>query len=182
MKRMQTIPGILLRCIKGFVLLAVPSATLAQAGFASCYATPQAAIRAATTGSAAPTIASKSGYEVIRIKSDRLLGTNWAEVGRCFHPEWSTLSFPVSKLSLEIMSRTAAGSVSAPILVRAGDSVRLFRREPFLQIEVAGISEGTAGLGGTVRVRLVTRSSAASSAPEELTGVVRGRSVVEMTP
>jgi hypothetical protein len=60
--------------------------------------------------------------------------------------------------------------------------VRLWKQEDLLRIEVAGVSEESAGLGQTVRVRLLRGNTDDQSISEHFSGVVRGPSNVEMLP
>jgi hypothetical protein len=60
--------------------------------------------------------------------------------------------------------------------------VQLWRRESLLRIEVVGISEESGGLGKTIRVRLLPRNTDDQAVPEQVSGVVRGPSNVEMQP
>jgi Chaperone for flagella basal body P-ring formation len=159
---------------------------LSAPGFAQavCYDTPHSAIDAVGTNSLIPSTSNNSGYKVLKIQSDSVLRQRWAIVSDCSHPEWPELALRVTgKSEIDLPQETATFSVknikTAPI-VHAGDVVQLWRQEPFLRIEILGVSEETADLGKTIRVRLLHKDSNDQSAPEHLSGVVRGPFSVEI--
>ena len=171
--------ALLLRFRRQAVVLLLQSVTFA---WASCYDTPKAAIDASHSDVALALAAAKGGYKVVRAQTDPLLGQRWVMVARCDHPEWPLLEFPGETTSSIEPSKLRPGSDTSPVVVHAGETVRLWRRESLLQIEVAGISEQNGSLGKTVRVRLLKGGSESSSSPEEFTGVVKGPADVEMEP
>jgi hypothetical protein len=71
--------------------------------------------------------------------------------------------------------------VNTPV-VRAGEIVQLWRQEPLLRIEVAGIAEQSGAMGERIHVRLLHRNDGNPADEAELTGVVRGHAEVEMQP
>ncbi len=172
----------LIRNHRLFLIVAILLAVFPFAGRAACYRTPQAAIDRALTDAVMNAEADATGYKLVRIKRDPMLGRSWAVVARCSHPEWATQAFPVFHLSSMEISPALSGTIHSSVLIHAGDPVRFSRHEALLQIEVAGISEESGSLGGTVRVRISHTSADNPSAAEELTGIVRGPSEVEMKP
>jgi hypothetical protein len=152
---------------------------------AACYDTPHMAVEAFVTGSSVVP-ALKGGYQVVRIEPDPVLGRRWVTIASCTHPEW-----PISALLVP-----GGGSVASPSgaqhvltdnvtkapLVRAGEVVRMWRQEKLLRMEFAGVSEESGGLGKTIRVRLLRRSTDDQSIPEQFSGIIRGPSDVEMQP
>jgi hypothetical protein len=165
--------------------VALRGVSLAGSAHAACYNTPHMAIEASVTGSlVSPAL--KGGYQVARIESDSVLGQRWVTIASCTHPEW-----PVSALLVP-----GGGSVALPPgaqhaltdnvrkapLVRAGEVVRMWRQEKLLRMEFAGVSEESGGLGKTIRVRLLRRSTDDQSIPEQFSGIIRGPSDVEMQP
>jgi len=150
--------------------------------WASCYGTPRAAIEAAQAIGETALKADKGGYKVVQARTDPLLGQRWVMVARCDHPEWPLLALPVTTNPSMEPAKLQSTIDLSPVVVHAGETVRLWRREPMLQIEVAGISEQNGRLGKTVRVRLLGGGSESSSSPQEFTGVVQGPADVEMQP
>jgi hypothetical protein len=169
-------------CGGKFSIFVLQLTTFAWSGWAACYGTPRAAIDGAIVGTLSASKAGEDGYKVIRVQRDELLRRSWAMVANCEHPEWSVMAFPISNSSSIEFPRAFPGIAQLPIVVHAGDTVLLWRREALLQIAVNGVSEENGSLGNTVLVRLPQRSIDSVSPPEEFTGVVRGPSNVEMQP
>ena len=161
---------------RAFAIVILQSSILACVGWASCFATPKAAVDADVSTEKTGV----GGYKVVRMQKDGLSGKNWAFVADCSHPDWPAVALPIASLpSMKVLQLVSSG-LTSPIMIHAGDPVRLFRHELLLQIEVAGISEESGSLGDTVRVRLAQISRDDGSIPEEFTGIVQGPSTVEM--
>ena len=153
---------------------------------AECYSTPRIALEAfAGNSSFSPTL-KNDGYRVTSVESDQVLGQRWAMISHCGHSEWPVFALLANGASLPGSPQGAKSSVSenhrTALLVRAGDVVRLWRRESLLRIEVAGVSEESGDLGKTIRVRLLHRNTDDQFKPEQFLGVIRGPSDVEMQP
>lgn len=107
-------------------------------------------------------------------------------MARCDHAEWPLLAVITSGSDPDARSRTNPIPMtiarSVPVVVHAGDNVRLWKQEDRLRIEVAGVSEESGGLGKTIRVRLLRRSADDQVIQEEFSGIVRGPSDVEIQP
>ena len=144
----------------------------------SCYNTSQLAIDPAIASSSSPL--SKSGYRLSRIQSDLALGKRWAMIVSCDHPEWPAFALPLEISSpLKASPRISTQEIPGTPVVHAGDLVRIWRHDILLRIEVTGISEESGSLGKKIRVRLVQSDS---GVPQQLFGVVRGPSNVELEP
>jgi flagella basal body P-ring formation protein FlgA len=144
----------------------------------NCYNTSQLAIDPAIASSSSPL--SKSGYRLSRIQSDPALGKRWAMIVSCDHPEWPAFALPLEINSpLKASQRISTQETASAPVVHAGDVVQLWRYDRLLRIEVTGISEESGSLGKKIRVRLVQRDS---GVPQQLLGVVRGPSNVEIEP
>jgi hypothetical protein len=157
------------------VVLATPMAS------GVCASTPVAAVNLSETGGG-QALQGGDGYRVTSVRWDPLLRHGWAMVARCGHPEWPEVALPtrLSSLALKLEGGTASiGVVDVPLVVRAGDTVRLWRRENKLRIEVAAVAEESGGLGKSIRVRLV-RAGMEGQAERQMVGVVRGPADVEM--
>lgn len=156
--------------------------SFAQTG---CAKTPAAAMERFRAASSIPTPAEGPGYRVTGIHSDPVLGQNWVSIANCEHPDWPEVSFRAEGIdgvpSRRVEKARAELFPSVPV-VRAGDIVRLWRQEDLLRIEVTGVAEQSGGIGKTIRVRLLRRSMDDGPKEEELTGIVRGPSDVEMLP
>jgi hypothetical protein len=175
-----------LRYVGIATLLALQGMSMLSSSRAECYTTPRAALDALIANSSfSPTLKS-DGYRVTKIESDQVLGQRWVMIARCGHPEWPVVALPTNGASLPALPQESKRSVSenlrtAPV-IRAGDVVRLWKQESLLRIEVAGVSEESGGLGKTIRVRLLHRSTDDQSIPEQFAGVIRGPANVEMQP
>ena len=158
---------------------------VASSARATCYSTPRTAIDAVVTGSLSGPDWKGGGYRIVRIQPDSVLGQRWAMIVSCSHPEWPALALPANGASSPKTPQGAEHSLTenarVPV-VRAGETVRLWRQENLLRIEVLGVSEESGGLGKTIRVRLFCRNTDYQSVPEEFSGVIRGPSNVEILP
>ena len=157
------------------VLMIAPTAS------AVCASTPVGAVSFSETNRG-QVLQGDDGYRVTSVRWDPLLRQGWAMVARCGHPEWPEVALPtrLSSLALKLEGGTASiGVVDVPLVVRAGDTVRLWRRENELRIEVAAVAEESGSLGKSIRVRLV-RAGMEGQAERQMTGVVRGPADVEM--
>jgi Chaperone for flagella basal body P-ring formation len=158
----------------------------ANSASAVCYGTPRAAFDAALTSASSSPASESRGYRVAKIQSDPVLGQRWAMIVSCGHPEWPAFALrangATSITTLPEKDRSLTGSVKTALIVHAGDLVQLWRQENFLRIEVAGVSEESGSLGSTIRVRLLRGNTDDQSIPEQFSGVVRGRSNVEILP
>jgi hypothetical protein len=175
-----------LRCVGIAALLILQGMSMLNSSQAECYSTPHTALDAlAANSSFSPTL-KNDGYRVTRIESDQVLGQRWAMIAHCGHSEWPVFALPANGASLPASPHGVKHFVSenlrTTLLVRAGDVVRLWRQESLLRIEVAGVAEESGGLGKTIRVRLLHRSTEDQSIPEQFAGVIRGPANVEMQP
>jgi hypothetical protein len=175
-----------LRYVGLAALITLQGMSMLNSSRAECYTTPRTALDAfAANSSFSPTL-KNDGYRVTRIESDQVLGQRWAMIAHCGHSEWPVFALPANEANLPISPQGAKRSVNenlrAALLVRAGEVVRLWRQESLLRIEVAGVSEESGGLGKTIRVRLLPRSTDNQSMPEQFYGVIRGPANVEMQP
>ena len=163
--------------------LSMPATSSAQP---ICYSTPRLAVDAAATGALASAVPRHSGYRVAKFQLDPVLSQRWAMIATCEHPDWPAFALPVSGTKLLIVPQEAKrvasqDSRSVPV-VRTGEPIRLWGQEDLLRIDVAGIAEEDGGLGKAIRVRLVQRKTDGQSIPQQLVGIVRGPSNVEIQP
>ena len=156
------------------VLMIAPTAS------AVCASSPVAAVSLSETGGE-KTMKGDDGYRVMSVRWDPVLQQGWAMVARCGHPEWPEVALPtrLSSLAWKREEGTAIGVVDLPLVVRAGDAVRLWRRENELQIEVAAIAEESGGVGKSIWVRLV-HAGMEGQVERQMVGIVRGPADVEM--
>jgi hypothetical protein len=153
---------------------------------AACYNTPIAAADSMKPGSSSSSL-SEGGYRVTSIQLDPILGKRWAMIVSCDHPERPAFSLLTGESDSpeHILLRdpqTVPDNAHVIPVVHAGDTVRLWRQEAVLRIEVAGVAEENGSLGKLIRVRLLRRNTDDQSTRAEFAGIVRGKSDVEMQP
>lgn len=151
-----------------------------------CYSTPRLAVDAAVKSSLSSATPKGNGYRVTKFQSDPVLGQRWAMIATCDHPDWPAFALPVSGSEPQRVSRKAERSVTSYVkavpVVRAGEVVLLWKQEDLLRIEAAGVAEENGDIGKTIRVRLAHRDADNQSVPQQLAGIVRGPSNVEIQP
>jgi Chaperone for flagella basal body P-ring formation len=151
----------------------------------SCYETKREAIDSVNPDSLIVPASRSGRYRVVSIQSDPVLGHSWALIADCKHPEWPVSAFQITEsrsvLPLKIRQKPRSDTRTGPV-VRAGDTVRLWKQENLLRIEIAGTSEESGDLGKTIRVRLLRHDTDDQSIQEQFSGIVRGPSDVEMRP
>jgi Chaperone for flagella basal body P-ring formation len=99
---------------------------------------------------------------IVSVKRDSLLSLQWAVMVDCEHPER-----PARMVLLSDNAAVAGGikgavevrSVSvepvAPVLVRAGETVRLWSQDGVTRIETTGVAQESGAAGKQIRVRLL---------------------------
>jgi hypothetical protein len=149
-----------------------------------CYDTPRLAVDAAVKSSLSSATPKGNGYRVTKFQSDLVLGQRWAMIATCDHPDWPAFALPVSGSeplrAPQKTEQSVASYVKAVPVVRAGETVMLWKQENFLRIEAAGVAEENGDVGKTIRVRLAHRDTDNQSTPQQLAGIVRGPSNVEI--
>jgi hypothetical protein len=153
---------------------------------AACYNTPIAAADSMKPGSSSASL-TEGGYRVTSIQLDPILGKRWVMIASCDHPERPTFSLLTKESDspehvLPRDPQTVLDNAHVLPVVHAGDTVRLWRQEAALRIELAGVAEENGSLGKLIRVRLLRRNTDDQSTRAEFAGVVRGKSDVEMQP
>jgi Chaperone for flagella basal body P-ring formation len=134
---------------------------------------------------------------------DSVLGRQFLMVRYAAHPEWparmaaDTLSAPETSprrrkpqenigadiaakaADLQSTSEHSSQAVRAGLpVVRAGQTVTIWKHEADLKIEVTGVAEDNGAMGQRIRVRLPAAFD--DGPPREIAGVVRGAESVEM--
>lgn len=166
-------------------VLALQAAALTAFAATVCAKTSAAAIKSVGTKFMLSPVPGNQGYRVAGVRWDPVMRQSWASIASCAHPEWPEFSLRMDEVKEALHESVSPvplePAVAVPI-VHAGDVVQLWWQESLLRVEVAGIAEESGGLGETIRVRLLRRSTEGQFHEEELTGVVRGRADVEMQP
>jgi hypothetical protein len=155
--------------------------------WAACYSTPAAALYSMKPGSSLSPSAEDGGYRVTSIESDPISGRRWAMISSCDHPERPAFSLMTggSDSAAHSFLREAqivTDSTKVAPVVHVGDTVRLWKQEAVLRIELAAVAEENGSLGKSIRVRLLRRNTDDQSTQTEFAGIVRGKLDVEMQP
>jgi hypothetical protein len=154
---------------------------------AACYSTPTAAVNSIKPGSSLSPSTEGVGYRVTSVESDPISDQRWAMISSCDHPERPAFSLLIegsdsAAHSLLRESQIVADSAQVTPVVHVGDTVRLWKQEAVLRIELAAVAEENGSLGKLIRVRLLRRNTDGQSTQIEFAGIVRGRLDVEMQP
>ena len=126
------------------------------------------------------------GYQVVARTWDAVLKTTYELRQSCSHPGWPAYFAAVRSGSTSpvvlngiVIPKDAAPS-TRPLLVHAGDPVRLWMQDEMVRIEMTGEAEQSARNGEHVIVRVVHQSDDGAIAVERISGIVRGPGDVEM--
>ena len=126
-----------------------------------------------------------SGYRVIARRYDAELLKTWELRQDCLHPDWPAHSVAVSSntalLTANLTPLSLATTFPAqPLLVRAGEPVRLWSQDASSHIEITGIAEQGARLGERINVRLTHKTDESGIIIQHIAGIVRGADDVEI--
>jgi hypothetical protein len=127
-----------------------------------------------------------SAYRVSSIQSDPVLGKRWAMMISCEHSEWPVIALPVDNTGPfhwpQCPGRDSSTDAPPKPTVHIGETIRAWKNENLLRIEVAGVAEEDGELGRKIRVRILRPAYSNASPPEHLSGTVRGPGNVEIQP
>lgn len=128
------------------------------------------------------------GYRVVATRWDAVLGMGWELRQSCTHPEWPTRAVAVGQRAMGPVAQNGfLGPVAVapsvqPLLVHAGERVRLWSQDAMVRIEMSGVAEQSARSGESVMVQITRQNDGAGTTVESVTGTVRGPGDVEMEP
>jgi hypothetical protein len=135
---------------------------------------------------------------------DAVLGVGWELRQACAHPEWPArlVALGPAAVGSAVVAVISVGTARAipvaqtvqpqrqpiqtqivpaqPLLVHAGDRVRLWMQDATVHIEMSGVAEQSARSGEQVVVRIVQQTEDAGSTVQRIPGIVRGAGDVEM--
>jgi hypothetical protein len=126
------------------------------------------------------------GYRVVARQWDVLLGRSWELRQECAHPEWPARLVAGSAAGTGATARDGvAGTkevaqIVPPLLVHAGERVRLWSQDERVRIEMSGVVEQSARGGERVVVQIARQSEDSGMTVERIGGIVRGAGDVEM--
>ena len=161
----------------GFVIAGWYGMTAAGLAAGPCASTPARAVKAYEGGVAVEDVV--DGFRVTGVRSDSVLGVTWVHLGRCGHPEWPGTSLSIRASGVGNAAASGRAQIAGVKVVRAGDTVRLWRNETNLRMEMAAVSEEGGEVGARIRLR-VGNSQADGETVRYVFGLVRGPADVEM--
>ena len=126
------------------------------------------------------------GYRVIASRWDAVLRRGWDLRQDCAHPEWPVRLIAAATPGFFPPGGAGQPAVAAPavrpLLVHAGDFVRLWEQDAMVRIEMSGVVEQSARAGEQVVVRITRQTDDAGLTVDRVGGIVRGAGDVEMEP
>ena len=145
-----------------------------------------AAVAASSIGAFAQS-ACPAGYRVLSRHYDAQLSKAWELRQNCAHPAWPAHAVEVSTSALlagNSRSLPLAAVITIPsaqlLLVRAGESVRLWSQDAASRIEITGTAEQSAHLGERINVRITRQNEDAGLVVQHIAGIVRAVANVEI--
>jgi hypothetical protein len=127
-----------------------------------------------------------AGYRVIAHQRDTVLNMSWELRQDCTHPEWPARAVAISAAAEYLLPHSLPGAkfeasrLSPPLLVHAGDPVRLWQQDSTVRIEMSGIAEQSAHEGDHIVVRITRQTEDAGLNVQRISGIVRATGDVEM--
>lgn len=124
-------------------------------------------------------------YRVIARHYDAELRKTWELRQDCVHPDWPAHSVAVSSstalLTANLTSLSPATAISVhPLLVHAGEPVRLWSQDANSRIEITGVAEQSARFGERINVRLTHQTDESGIIIQHIAGIVRAADDVEI--
>ena len=136
------------------------------------------------------TVCAAGGYRVLARRWDAVLRMGWELRQDCAHPEWPARSIAIAVVAGGEVGSAAEGvpvpirivppMLVPPILVRAGDAVRLWLQDETVRIEMSGVAEQSGPNGERILVRITKQSDEEGLAVQHIAGTVRGAGDVEI--
>jgi hypothetical protein len=141
----------------------------------------------AAAPAATPAAACSTGeYRVVARHWDTELKQAWELRQDCAHPQWPAHSVAIASTSADLYAHSAAPILPVaipelePLLVRAGEPVRLWSQDANVRIEITGVAEQSARRGERINIRIARQSIDSGLNVQHIAGIVRGAGQVEM--
>lgn len=119
-----------------------------------CFRTPASAAAQAEGGDPG---FDGGGFRLEGYRQDPLGSRRWALVRSCSHPERPALAVAMLREAAQQAPRSRAASEARPILIRAGERIRLVSSSANVRMELEAVAQGSGAAGQTVRVRLMSQ-------------------------
>jgi hypothetical protein len=132
-----------------------------------------------------------TSYRIVSQSWDAVLKRGWEWRQECDHPDWPLrlvamgssgrgTTSPDAKSSVLRMAAIAPESAQSPVLVNAGDVVRLWMQDDAVRIDMSGIVERSAHQGERVIVQVTRQDDEAGLTVQRIPGRVSGVNEVEI--
>ena len=117
------------------------------------------------------------GYRLEFVRADAFGRRRWASVRSCVHPEWPAAVVQTGVQAAKTAAAEETTRAAEPMVVRAGDRVRVVESDAVSRLEMAGVAQASGRVGDRLAVRIL----AAGDGGEELVveAVVRGAKLLE---
>jgi hypothetical protein len=126
-------------------------------------------------------VGASASMRLVSVRQDVLLHSRWGLMVDCGHPEWPSrwvLMTGDAGTDLKMDTKLSVTvAIRAPV-VRAGETVRAWRRDGMASIETSGIAEQSGVAGTRIQVRLPRRDM--DGLEMHVSGVVDGVGSVEI--
>ena len=123
---------------------------------------------------------STSGYRLVSLQRDGVIGKRWAVVADCDHPTWPPLWVPVPMNAPSVMTGSPTKASNSEVLVLAGETVVLRYVSASMRMELHGVAESNGRRGERVLMRVVNPLDEDSAQAQNLLVVVQGRDEVRL--
>jgi hypothetical protein len=127
------------------------------------------------------------GYRVVARNWDPVLRRGWESRQECQHPEWPLRLAAIKTVEGDTASvKSAAAPMPTPaieqqpLLVKAGDKVRVWMQDQAVRIEMSGVVERSAHQGERVVVQITRQDDETGLTVQRIAGMVSGAGEVEM--
>jgi hypothetical protein len=121
---------------------------------------------------------------VVAQRWDPILRKGWDLVADCAHPERPARLIASASTAETAMVKTLGGTpliaALGPLLVHAGENIRLWRQTQNVRIEMLGVAEQSARIGEHVVILITRQTDDAGLTVQRIDGTVRGAVDVEM--
>jgi hypothetical protein len=139
----------------------------------------------------APSGCAADGYRVIAQRWDPVLKRAWESRQECTHPDWPLRMVAMSARADDASAtgpamirakaaEPATETMQQPLLVKAGDTVRVWMQDSALRIEMTGVVDRSARRGDRVGVQMTRHDEETGLTVQRIEGTVSGLEEVEM--
>lgn len=152
---------------------------IARVACASCYATPQLAVRAIVDSSIS---SASNGFRAIGFQTDPLTGAVWVRVQQCEYPNRTPQLFPLHMKTNNIAAQgPEPSSLGRVFAVKAGNPVRIYWSTRNAHLQLQGTAEQNGNLGEVIGVK-ISSFDTTSSAATHIRARISGPGEVEYLP